>query len=1495
VATGGTVAVSWAASTLANGVAVSGYAVTRYSATNVPQAVGGTCSGLVAATTCTETGVPTGTWTYTITPRFATNWMGAESAKSAAIVVDATPPTNAITLNGISGGAVLSGTTVYYRGVAAGSFKLTNAVTDANSGPASSATAALTGTTTGWTHTPSIVTAPSGGPYVSNVFSWTAGTTSSPGETVTGADAATNTAASGLTFVNDSTAPAIGTITYLDGYQPARSVSVTFAAGTDAGSGVAARQLQRAHATLSGGTCGAFSNFYNIGSLNPVSPYTDTAVYNLSCYKYQYVVTDAVGNPSITTSPSVSKLDFGAAVGATPGLLSWWRFGEAPITSTDRFAGTAGALLSSRAAPDGTTWTRRAGDARTVVFSNNNDARQGGTGTSTYYTDEVLASPDYLVEADIVVHTVRTGDQAGVVGRLNTANANGTFYGARYNRTATTTNWELYRRVNGVETMIGTAYSQTLTAGTTYRLGLQMTGTKINLLVDGIVRVTATDANITAAGRGGIRLVSATAPSDTVGQAIDNFVISPVAADSRGTNPGDYHEDVTLGVPGITADNTAATFTSAYAQTMQTETVNALPVGAANRSVEVWFKTAGPGAGMTRQVLFNYGSTVNGQLFGAWLEPDGSTIVGWGHYADVSYTWAQNFQDNQWHQFVMTYDGTSVSMYLDGVPSGATAVAWNTVVDPHEFGAGGVLDPANGIYATSWMNGSLDELSFYSTVMDPQTVLDHYGLGTSPPPDTAGPTGGSVDATGLTGTGARYSPSTTLSIALNAGSDPSGLAASGFQLLRATATLTSTGGADGVCGTYGAYAAVGAIDPVSPVSDVVGDQACYRYRYVVTDIYGNATTYTSGDIKVDGTPPAAPALAFSGFTNTYWSGAGSTVYYRSAAATGAFTATASAADASSGIASYAFPALGTNWTSTPGALGVNAYSWSGAPAAPGAKTVTVTNNAGVTSGTAGFTMVADDTAPSAGTVAYVNGSTGGGTISVSFTTGTDGGSGLGTRLLQRAQATLTGQTCGVYGAFATVAGGTNPTSPFVDAVATSGFCYQYQYVVSDNVGNTTTATSANVAHAPYGAWWRFNEGAGTSAADSFSSNNTGALQAAAGWTAGKIGASALNLTGAAASFVDVPNPVIDSSQSYTVATWVRLNNLTGTQTFASIDGTNVSPFYLQMTGGLFSFSQRGSDATASTVAQVNGLAPAVGRWYWVVGVYDKTAGTIQLYVNGVSQGTATATTAWQATGHTVVGRAKWGGASAYFVNGALDETRFFDRPLAAAEVVALGGYSSAVTSTAGLINYWQFGEASGAVATDNTGAANGAYVSTPTLGVTGAIANDSNTAVTFNGTNQYATAPCQITNDFTLEFWFKSTQGIGTNAQWWQGAGLVDGDINGSATDFGTSLRSDGRVVAGMGPNPDTSIISSTAGFNDGNWHYVVFTRVRATAAITLYVDGVSQGTATVAGTAAITTPTIYFGRIASGGNFLNGSLDEVATYNVVLSPATIAAHFAAR
>ena len=220
--------------------------------------------------------------------------------------------------------------------------------------------------------------------------------------------------------------------------------------------------------------------------------------------------------------------------------------------------------------------------------------------------------------------------------------------------------------------------------------------------------------------------------------------------------------------------------------------------------------------------------------------------------------------------------------------------------------------------------------------------------------DVYGPSGGSVDAAGLVGTGSRYAPSTALSIVFAPGTDPEWR------------------------GDDGGRAEAGHGHP-----HILGGHRRRRLRHVRLGTRWSpaATTRphrwpTPSPIRpatATSTPSTTPwptprptrartsrsterrrrrrRSRYGAFTNTYWSGGASTVvYYRPAAATGSFTATAYRdRRRAPGIASYAFPALGTNWTSTPGALGVNTYSWSGAPAAPGTSNVTATNNAAIAS------------------------------------------------------------------------------------------------------------------------------------------------------------------------------------------------------------------------------------------------------------------------------------------------------------------------------------------------------------------------------------------------------------------------------------------------------------------------------------------------------------------------------------------------------------------
>lgn len=237
--------------------------------------------------------------------------------------------------------------------------------------------------------------------------------------------------------------------------------------------------------------------------------------------------------------------------------------------------------------------------------------------------------------------------------------------------------------------------------------------------------------------------------------------------------------------------------------------------------------------------------------------------------------------------------------------------------------------------------------------------------------------------------------------------------------------------------------------------------------------------------------------------------------------------------------------------------------------------------------------------------------------------------------------------------------------------------------------------------------------------------------------------------------------------------------------------------------------------------------------------------------------------------------------------------------------VAIQTYKSVVTATTGLAGYWRLGDSNPTMVNEvgSDGAYNGfwllvTWTAYPTLGVTGALAGDTNTAMATDGSIfQYATtANRPIQDDFSIEFWMRATvAGSGSGTAWLNYDGLVDADDNSFLTnnqDFGTSFGPNGVIRAGVGPSNVT--IASGPGYNDGVWHHVVFTRTRATGALVLYVDGVQVATGT-GGTQSLNKPSdIRFGGLRTGGGFFNGRLDEVAVYTTVLDPTTVLDHYRA-
>ncbi len=102
-------------------------------------------------------------------------------------------------------------------------------------------------------------------------------------------------------------------------------------------------------------------------------------------------------------------------------------------------------------------------------------------------------------------------------------------------------------------------------------------------------------------------------------------------------------------------------------------------------------------------------------------------------------------------------------------------------------------------------------------------------------------------------------------------------------------------------------------------------------------------------------------------------------------------------------------------------------------------------------------------------------------------------------------------------------------------------------------------------------------------------------------------------------------------------------------------------------------------------------------------------------------------------------------------------------PLATASAVlafagtATADYQSSVKSTGGIASYWRLGETSGTTAVDSRNLRNGKYVNGVVLRQAPALAGTTDTAVAFDGTNDYVNLldgyDFSGTSRFSLEVW----------------------------------------------------------------------------------------------------------------------------------------------
>ena len=206
--------------------------------------------------------------------------------------------------------------------------------------------------------------------------------------------------------------------------------------------------------------------------------------------------------------------------------------------------------------------------------------------------------------------------------------------------------------------------------------------------------------------------------------------------------------------------------------------------------------------------------------------------------------------------------------------------------------------------------------------------------------------------------------------------------------------------------------------------------------------------------------------------------------------------------------------------------------------------------------------------------------------------------------------------------------------------------------------------------------------------------------------------------------------------------------------------------------------------------------------------------------------------------------------------------------------------------------YWRLGEASGlAGAADASGGGHtGAYAATGvTYSTTGALTNDTDTAVTLDGltgaVQETSGAGAPVGSSArSLEIWFKTTT---TTAQ-----PLFNYGTSGALSQFAVYLAGNQVQVK---DGTESLTFTAASSLADGAWHHLVVTYDGATS-IGVYVDGAAVGSAqSTSGTLAtvLDVTGLEVGR-DDAPSFFSGTLDEAAVYGTVLSASRVAAHFAA-
>jgi hypothetical protein len=438
--------------------------------------------------------------------------------------------------------------------------------------------------------------------------------------------------------------------------------------------------------------------------------------------------------------------------------------------------------------------------------------------------------------------------------------------------------------------------------------------------------------------------------------------------------------------------------------------------------------------------------------------------------------------------------------------------------------------------------------------------------------------------------------------------------------------------------------------------------------------------------------------------------------------------------------------------------------------------------------------------------------------------------------------------------------------------------------VFDRAVPAATAASLASGGDQLRARYNFSEGTGTTTADS-SPYATSPTLSSTSWTSTGHSGNGLAFNGSSSS-VNGPSGLLSTTSSFSVSAWVKISDKSIYRTVVSQDGNNISGFFLQYNKGAdrWGFVMYGADSTGATRYEVVGTqTPELNAWYHLIGVYDSTAHTIKLYVNGLFRQAAFANP-WPALGAFQVGRARWNGVNTDFWAGTIDGVHAYQRALTDTDIATLSTDPAPGTQ---LRAKYEFSEYGGTAVADSSGRNNNATAT----GTTWTEAGHAWYALNYDGFSDSVTGPNAVvtTNtSFSVAAWVYLRNKATYRTAVSQDGNSVSGfylQYDDTPDRWAFSFRNSDSTTA----NVTQATSAATPTLN--TWYHLVGVYDGVGHTIKLYVNGSLASTVPYTnGWSA--TGAFQVGRGKFNGNpadFWDGTIDSVRAYQRAVSATDVA------